>query len=71
MKVYKVIFMNNQPIQCREVDEGIVFEGSHHYVHTNGRLIYAIVKAESEIEVLKKVAEMISEVRGKYSSKTT
>jgi hypothetical protein len=67
MKIYKINFANNQPISWKELTEGVVFEGSYHYVHTDGRLIYAVVKAETEVEVLKRCALIIQEIKEKYS----
>jgi hypothetical protein len=48
MDVYKLIFENNATISC-EIMSGPVLEGStYHYVHSNNKMIYALVKAESE-----------------------
>jgi hypothetical protein len=70
MKIYKVVFANNEPMSCKEITDGVVFDGSYHYVHTHGRLIYAIVKGESELEALNKVAEMVVELSAKYPPQT-
>jgi hypothetical protein len=67
MSIFKVVFANNEPISCKEIPDGLVLDGNHQYVHTNGKLIYAIIKADSESDVMEKVAEMIVEVRENYS----
>jgi hypothetical protein len=63
MKIYKIVFVNNQPIDCKEITDGIVQDGKYHYVHSNGKLIYAIVKANSEADALRMTNEMAAELK--------
>ena len=71
MKVFKVTFVNNEPVTITDVSEKTILEGSHHCVHTNGKIIYALVKSETELDVLEKVGLMVAEVKALYSMKNT
>jgi hypothetical protein len=62
MNVYKVIFANNEVISCVDISNNMVLGDLYHYEHDKGKLIYAIIKAESEIEAGRIAAQLVKEV---------
>lgn len=48
MKLFKVTFVMNEVEACREVTSEFVFRGLYHYEYIEGRLIYAIIRAENK-----------------------
>ena len=48
MNIYRVIFAKNEILSITEVSNNTVLKGSYQYEHKNGKLIYAIVNAETE-----------------------
>jgi len=52
MNIYKISYANNEVISCKEVTNDAGLDGSYHYVHSDGRMIYAIVKAENEAKAI-------------------
>jgi hypothetical protein len=50
MKVFKVIFARNEIISCSAVRDSVKLDGSYHYEHKGGKIIYALIKAETEEE---------------------
>ena len=53
MKFFKITFVNNEPISCKEITTGVMQDGTYHFLHAKGKMIYAIVAAESEGEALR------------------
>jgi hypothetical protein len=48
VRIYRLIYANNEVIACTDVSSNVGLNGIYHYEHKGGKLIYAIVKAESE-----------------------
>jgi hypothetical protein len=62
MNIYRVIFAKNEVLSCMEVSNTTVLNGWYQYEHKNGRLIYAIVQAETEENALTIAHLIIKEV---------
>jgi len=65
MNLYKIIFARNEVISCKEENNTEYIDGSYHYEHKNGKLIYALIKAESEDDARSKALVVIKEVTDK------
>ena len=61
MKLFKVIFVNNTVSTCKLLDRKMKLNGEYFFDHTNGKLIYAIIKAETEAEASSKAQLIISD----------
>lgn len=48
VKIFRLIYANNEVIACTDVSSNVGLNGVYHYEHKGGKLIYAVVKAESE-----------------------
>ena len=48
MNIYRVIFAENEILACSTVNSMAVFNGIYFYEHKDGKLTYAIIKAETE-----------------------
>jgi hypothetical protein len=62
MSVYKIIFAKKTVVGCHPVNEKVEMSGSYFCEHRNGEPIYALVKAESEIEAYDKARVIIAEI---------
>jgi hypothetical protein len=62
MNTYKLIFDNNEVVSCDLVYNVILAE-DYYFHHTNGKLIHALVRAESEDEALSKRSQIVSDFR--------
>ncbi len=65
MKVYKLTFVKNEVILCSPMEHAIGLKGEYLFEHDKGSLIYAFVKAESEIEAIAKSRNIVNEVDNK------
>ncbi|MCD6013344.1 MAG: hypothetical protein K0Q79_3206 [Flavipsychrobacter sp.] len=60
MTIYKIIFAKNEIISCSKAEDNAVLEGMYQYEHVQGKLIYALVRAESEDDA-RAIANAITE----------
>jgi len=65
MNIYKLTFARNKVFTCKEVSDRYSLNGIYHYEHKNGKLIYAIVKADSEPKALILVDTILKEIQEK------
>lgn len=64
MNVYKVIFARDRAIACEIAINNIIFSGDYMYErHSNGGVIYAFIKAESENDALRISNKVVEEAR--------
>jgi hypothetical protein len=70
MNVYKVIFVQNEINSCKKVTDSASSYKSYHYEHDHGKLIYAIIKDESEDNARSIANNIINEVRNKSGGNT-
>lgn len=54
MHIYKIIFVNNAVTTCEVVQRRVDLNSDYSYDHIKGKLIYALVKANSKDEAIKK-----------------
>lgn len=48
MKIFRLLYTNNEVVTCTDVSNYVGLNGIYHYEHRNGSLVYAIVKAANE-----------------------
>ncbi len=63
MKTFRLTFVRNEVLSCEEMRENLIIDGPFHYVHQQGKLIYALVKAEKEENALTIADHIVKEVR--------
>jgi hypothetical protein len=64
MNTYKIIFAKNEVVSCELLHKAVLTK-EYDYEHDNGRLIYALVNAENELEAKKKSNKIVKEVTEK------
>lgn len=52
LTLFKLTYINNEVVSCKQAEKGLVLNGHYHYEHHNGKLIYALIKAENEKKAL-------------------
>jgi hypothetical protein len=57
MNIYKLIFANNEVVDCKPLKDPSLVHGPL-YEHKNGKLIYAVIQADSE-ELAKRNANVL------------
>ena len=63
MNTYKITFVSNNIESVNKVEGIYFFEGdSSYYINEQGFLVYALIKAETEAEAVKKANEIIKNV---------
>jgi len=62
MKRYRLTFVNNEVIDCREDNAHHKLTGKYQYEHDHGRLIFAIVSAENEDSARSISSQILSEI---------
>jgi hypothetical protein len=62
MKTYKVIFARNNAIMCELLPHQVKLKNGYYYEHEKGKLIYALIEADSEEEALIIADRIIKEV---------
>jgi len=65
MNIYKLTFAKNDVFACKDVTDTCSINGLYHYEHKKGKLIYAIVQANSEQEALAFVDIILKEIQEK------
>lgn len=62
MKTYKLIFVRNNIVTCQMVNDKANMNGNYYYEHDRGHLIYAIVKADNELNAYNVGKQIVREV---------
>jgi hypothetical protein len=62
MNTYRAIFSKNEIISITEVNDTTIMNGLYQYEHKNGRLIYAVINAETEDNALTMASIIIKEI---------
>ena len=62
MCVYKIIFAKKTIVACHPVKEKVEMNGTYFCEHRNGEPIYALVKAESEVEAYDKARAIVADI---------
>ncbi len=65
MNVFKVIFARNEIISCSVVHDNVKLDSTYHYEHKAGKIIYALIKAETEEEACSVARKMPKEISDK------
>lgn len=68
MHTYRVIFSNDVPLFAKKVNETTVFDGKHFLEHDNGRMIVAIIKAESEEHATRIASDLAKNTKEKLQT---
>ena len=71
MDIYKVIFVKNEISSCIRLADSASSYKSYHYEHVHGKLIYAIIKDEDEINARSIAQQIINEISNDDSGKMT
>jgi hypothetical protein len=63
MNIYKLIFANNEVVDVKPIQENIALNSPYHYEHKDGRLIYALIKADTPDTAIENAHMLLQEVR--------
>jgi len=61
MYTYKIIFAKNEVVSCELLNE-VILGNDYHYEHDKGRLLFALVRAENELDAISKGEKIVREV---------
>jgi hypothetical protein len=65
MYIYKIVFARKTIISCKQLDGLVEMSGKYFCEHRNGEPIYAIVKADSEVEAYKVAQVLVADMTEK------
>jgi hypothetical protein len=71
MKLFKVTFVMNEIEECKEITSEFAFSGVYHYEHFQGKLIYAIIRAENKEAAHNIAHTIIKEMSNKPGQRMT
>jgi hypothetical protein len=62
MSIFKIIFIKNEILSCKEIPSGAFFDGSTYCELDKGQLRFAIIKAESTADATGRAQELVEQL---------